>query len=60
MIQESRRDVDTNCAAGYGPCPEAAEDAGYELDEAEVIYWGRCPECRLQAKTKTDRTGGSA
>jgi len=20
-------------------------DSGYEIDEAEVIYWGRCPEC---------------
>jgi Fe2+ or Zn2+ uptake regulation protein len=54
------RMVDTDCAAGYSPCLEAAEDAGYEIDEAEVIYWGRCPECRLQTKTKTDRTGESA
>jgi Fur family ferric uptake transcriptional regulator len=44
------RMVDTDCAAGYSPCLTATEDAGYEIDEAEVIYWGRCPECRSQAK----------
>ena len=37
--------VDVDCAAGEAPCLTAAEDAGYEIDEAEVIYWGRCPEC---------------
>ena len=39
------RMVDVACAVGYTPCLTAADDAGYEVDEAEVIYWGRCPEC---------------
>jgi Fur family ferric uptake transcriptional regulator len=39
------RMVDVDCAAGYTPCLIAPDDAGYEIDEAEVIYWGRCPEC---------------
>jgi Fur family transcriptional regulator, stress-responsive regulator len=39
------RMVDVDCAAGYTPCLTAADDQGYEIDEAEVIYWGRCPEC---------------
>jgi Fur family ferric uptake transcriptional regulator len=39
--------VDVDCAVGYRPCLEASDDAGYEIDEAEVIYWGRCPECVL-------------
>jgi Fur family transcriptional regulator, stress-responsive regulator len=42
--------VDTDCAAGESPCLTAADDSGYEIDEAEVIYWGRCPECLSQAK----------
>jgi Fur family ferric uptake transcriptional regulator len=29
----------------------AADDAGYEIDEAEVIYWGRCPTCRQAAES---------
>jgi Fur family transcriptional regulator, stress-responsive regulator len=36
---------DVDCAVGYTPCLTAADDAGYQIDEAEVIYWGRCPEC---------------
>jgi Fur family ferric uptake transcriptional regulator len=37
--------VDVDCAVGYTPCLTAADASGYEVDEAEVIYWGRCPEC---------------
>jgi Fur family ferric uptake transcriptional regulator len=39
------RMVDVVCAAGETPSLTAAENAGYEIDEAEVIYWGRCPQC---------------
>jgi Fur family ferric uptake transcriptional regulator len=39
------RMVDVDCAIGETPCLTAAEDMGYEIDEAEVIYWGRCPHC---------------
>ncbi|MEA2158806.1 MAG: Fur family transcriptional regulator, stress-responsive regulator [Solirubrobacteraceae bacterium] len=39
------RMVDVDCAVGFAPCLTASEDSGYEIDEAEVIYWGRCPEC---------------
>ena len=46
------RMVDVDCAVGDPPCLTAAEDFGYEIDEAEVIYWGRCPEC-LQEKGTT-------
>jgi Fur family ferric uptake transcriptional regulator len=37
--------VDVDCAVGEPPCLTAPEDFGFEIDEAEVIYWGRCPEC---------------
>ncbi len=40
------RMVDVDCALGATPCLTAADDAGYEIDEAEVIYWGRCPACQ--------------
>jgi Fe2+ or Zn2+ uptake regulation protein len=39
------RMVDVDCAVGDRPCLTAADDSGYEVDEAEVTYWGRCPEC---------------
>jgi Fur family ferric uptake transcriptional regulator len=38
--------VDVPCAVGYTPCLEAADDAGFTVDEAEVIYWGTCPACQ--------------
>ncbi|AVM00754.1 transcriptional repressor [Gordonia iterans] len=37
------RDVD--CAVGQAPCLEAAQTHGFAIDEAEVLYWGRCPDC---------------
>jgi Fur family transcriptional regulator, stress-responsive regulator len=37
--------ADVDCAVGYAPCLTAADDAGYQIDEAEVIFWGRCPRC---------------
>ena len=42
------RVVDVDCAVGAAPCLEAADNRGYEIDEAEVAYWGRCPDCRKQ------------
>ncbi len=39
------RMADVDCAVGHAPCLTAADDAGYVIDEAEVIYWGTCPEC---------------
>lgn len=37
--------ADVDCAVGETPCLTASDDAGYAIDEAEVVYWGRCPEC---------------
>jgi len=37
--------VDVDCAVGEAPCLTAADSAGFRIDEAEVIYWGTCPEC---------------
>ena len=42
------RMVDVDCAVGGAPCLTPADDAGYEIDEAEVVYWGRCPGCVAQ------------
>ena len=43
------RTVDVDCAVGSRPCLDAADDHGFTIDEAEVIYWGRCPDCRAAA-----------
>ncbi|HEY5619041.1 MAG TPA: Fur family transcriptional regulator [Vicinamibacterales bacterium] len=44
------RMVDVDCAAGSAPCLTAVDDRGYEIDEAEVVYWGRCPRCVAQSR----------
>lgn len=41
--------TDVDCAVGDTPCLDPADAAGYDVDEAEVIYWGRCPQCRAAA-----------
>jgi Fe2+ or Zn2+ uptake regulation protein len=37
--------ADVDCAVGEAPCLTASSDHGFEIDEAEVIYWGLCPDC---------------
>ncbi|TLD68867.1 transcriptional repressor [Phragmitibacter flavus] len=38
--------LDVDCAIGPAPCLNASHDFGFQIDEAEVIYWGICPDCR--------------
>ena len=45
------RVVDVDCAVGSAPCLRALDDRGYEIDEAEVAYWGRCPDCLAHSRT---------
>jgi Fur family ferric uptake transcriptional regulator len=37
---------DVDCAVGETPCLTASDAAGFEIHEAEVVYWGRCPACQ--------------
>ncbi|WP_445186916.1 Fur family transcriptional regulator [Pseudonocardia sp. Cha107L01] len=37
--------ADIDCAVGTTPCMTASDDRGFVIDEAEVIYWGLCPDC---------------
>jgi Fur family ferric uptake transcriptional regulator len=45
------RTVDVDCAVGAAPCLKAADARGYEIDEAEVVYWGRCPDCLATSRS---------
>ncbi|HZI81863.1 MAG TPA: Fur family transcriptional regulator [Vicinamibacterales bacterium] len=49
------RVVDVDCAVGSAPCLTASDDGGYEIDEAEVAYWGRCPDCVAHGRTTSAR-----
>ena len=46
--------ADVDCAVGHAPCLTASDDHGYTIDEAEVIYRGRCPECVAAATAASD------
>jgi Fur family transcriptional regulator, stress-responsive regulator len=37
--------ADVDCAVGHAPCLTAADDSGFMVDEAEVVFWGTCPGC---------------
>jgi Fur family transcriptional regulator, stress-responsive regulator len=39
--------VDVDCATGTAPCLTASDDRGFAIDEAEVVYWGQCPDCSM-------------
>jgi len=37
--------ADVDCVVGHAPCLTASDDHGYVVDEAEVVFWGTCPDC---------------
>ena len=45
--------ADVDCAVGDAPCVTASNDHGYTIDEAEVIYWGLCPDCSTTHSSPT-------
>ncbi len=47
--------ADVDCAVGHTPCLTASEDQGFVIDEAEVVYWGRCPACSSPEHPATTR-----
>jgi Fe2+ or Zn2+ uptake regulation protein len=56
ICRSCRTMFDVDCATGEVPCLTADDNHGFEVDEAEVIYWGRCPTCRTSASSATAET----
>ena len=52
--------ADVGCAVGDTPCLTASEDHGFEIDEAEVVYWGLCPSCSRSSRTSTEPAAAPA
>jgi Fur family transcriptional regulator, stress-responsive regulator len=52
VCRDCGRTVDVDCAVGETPCLEPSAAAGFEIDEAEVIFWGRCPDCVKQSEPR--------
>ena len=38
--------ADVDCALGDAPCLDPSQVYGFEVDEAEVTFWGLCPTCQ--------------
>jgi Fur family ferric uptake transcriptional regulator len=47
--------ADVDCVVGAAPCLEPSDDHGFLIDEAQVVFWGRCPDC----STRPDRSDQS-
>lgn len=48
VCRQCGRIEDIECAVGHAPCLTAEDDLGFLIDEAEVNYWGVCPECQAE------------
>lgn len=48
--------ADVDCAVGERPCLQAADEHGFVIDEAEVVYWGVCSQCRASSPTTSQHT----
>jgi Fe2+ or Zn2+ uptake regulation protein len=46
---------DVDCATGEAPCLDASETHGFVIDEAEVTYWGICPDCQNRRSAATNK-----
>ena len=53
VCRDCARTVDVDCVVGEAPCLAPNATAGFEVDEAEIIFWGRCPDCIAKKETTT-------
>ena len=53
------RVTDVDCVVGDAPCLHPSAAAGFEIDEAEVVFWGTCNECRAEAHARSTRSGSA-
>jgi hypothetical protein len=57
--------VVVDCALGAAPCLSLSDTAGFAVDEAEVVLWSPCRECRVRTAEETaqvlqhDNRGGT-
>jgi Fur family transcriptional regulator, stress-responsive regulator len=42
--------TDVDCVIGHAPCLDPSSTNGFEVDEAEITFWGICPACQEQSR----------
>jgi Fe2+ or Zn2+ uptake regulation protein len=50
------RIVDVDCVVGSAPCLQPSDEHGFSVDEAEVTFWGLCPDCKADPQANTQRS----
>ncbi len=45
--------ADVDCAVGAAPCLDPSDAHGFTVDEAEIVFWGLCPNCRRADDTSS-------
>ncbi len=55
ICRDCGRVADVDCVVGAAPCLTAADDLGFDIDEAEIAFWGRCPDCRTTSENTKDK-----
>ena len=55
VCRDCGRIVDIDCAIGAAPCLTPSHDHGFVIDEAEVVFWGRCPSCAMTTPAESPR-----
>ena len=51
VCRDCGRTVDVDCVVGPSPCLAPSDTAGFAVDEAEVVFWGRCTDCQTEPST---------
>lgn len=41
---------DVDCTTGSAPCLKPSDEHGFDVAEAEVVYWGTCPDCAARRR----------
>jgi Fe2+ or Zn2+ uptake regulation protein len=50
VCRQCGRTADVDCAVGSAPCLEPSAAHGFVVQEAEVIFWGLCPQCQPETQ----------
>lgn len=50
---------DSDCHTQSAPCLQPAHDHGFAIEEAEVVFWGLCADCRNQSAVAMDEARSS-
>jgi Fur family ferric uptake transcriptional regulator len=51
------RTDDIDCVTGEAPCMHPASTAGFVIEQAEITFWGICPDCVAAAQTRAPGAG---